>query len=165
MKILFLSILIASFLGGTSFAQTDSAEVKSVLLGNDPQTSIQPGGIGQVLAPVGTPVVTPPGATYIQPPPLPPTKVPILKQSALPAKGKYNILDPEGKPAPSKNPAVVQKEKNMELLFSNQVTGGRTGENTAQYSSTISRPKKNEPEKIRIPTQEYPIIQKIPYNQ
>ena len=162
MKYWVLSILITIFVGQKSYAQESSDTVRAVLLGNDPNATLTT-GIGQVLQPVGIPVVQPPASSVtnpIQTTP-PPTPSALKKQSGQPGetKGKTEGLYELGE-VPRKTPIdqkVSKRAAATEVLLSNQVFGGD------EVYSKVPTQKAKEVERIRIPYSNTPPVQEIPY--
>ncbi|MDO8526132.1 MAG: hypothetical protein Q7T03_00420 [Deltaproteobacteria bacterium] len=102
MKFIFLSILIAVF-AVKSYAQENT--VTEALLGNNPRATLTT-GIGQVIQPVGIPVVQAPAASFLRPPPPPAFETPeqISKKAEKKEANKYKL------PEISKKTASKKKE-------------------------------------------------------
>jgi len=149
MKFLELSILIAIFAGQKVIGQ-ESDTVRQILLGNDPNVTLtEP--IGQVLQPVGIPVIQPPTSSWRAPD----LTTPPPPSSAL-KKKRYELGEDPKKE--TKDQKEIKRAATRELLFSNQIFG------EGGAASTISQ-QKTQPERIRVPYSKPPAVQKIPYNR
>src|SRR3989344_1475979 len=163
MKCCVLSILIACCLSQKVYAQAND-DTRKALLGNDPNTTLTT-GIGQVVQPVGTPVVQPlTGEPYAKPPPpaLPSTTT--TKQAPLKKTGKAGEMEIK----------VIydsfeedKKAVSRDTLLSNQIFG-TTQVSSDTYdvypkSETKTIPTQKTKKTIHIPYSEPPPVQKIPY--
>ncbi|OGQ05996.1 MAG: hypothetical protein A2W61_06135 [Deltaproteobacteria bacterium RIFCSPLOWO2_01_44_7] len=190
MKCCVLSILIACCLSQKVYAQAND-DTRKALLGNDPNTTLTT-GIGQVVQPVGTPVVQPlTGEPYAKPPPpaLPSTTT--TKQAPLKKTGKagemeikviydsfeeekkqkgegtYELGELPSKKTKNKDQGEVKKAVSRDTLLSNQIFG-TTQVSSDTYdvypkSETKTIPTQKTKKTIHIPYSEPPPVQKIPY--
>lgn len=113
-----------------------ASDTEKALLGNDPNTTLTT-GIGQVVQPVGIPVIKSPLATY-------------------PTTSKQTPLTPTKPATAEKKIAKSKKEASLNLLLSNQIYGSSssTGHETNHATAKVTR----------VPTTPFPKVQRIPYH-
>ena len=164
---IYLSFLIGMALSLSAMAQEDDA-VRRALRGTSPATTLGT-GIGQVVQPVGKPLIRNPQAPQPAPEKAPTTTV---KKEESKAKKEKGPLDPEKVEGEYKLEGLPEKEAektSKEESLATQTLSARTNAQGTYYvggtpsrSNAIRIEKTKTPKPVRVPYGERPKVQTVP---